>query len=146
MNCRCVEDIPKVTCFLPDGMSGKDPERIVLTIDEFEAIRLADKEGLYHAAAAGRMNVSRQTFGRILEAAHAKVAEALVDGKKLCIEGGTVRQICDSIPTGRPDLCICPECGHETAHQKGKPCRFSICELCGAPLKRKGGCLPELNL
>ena len=61
-----------------------------MTLDEYEAIRLADLEGLYQEQAAIRMNVSRQTFGRIVEAAHRKVADDLVDGKTLRIEGGTV--------------------------------------------------------
>jgi len=65
-------------------------EQVELTVDEFEAIRLADMEGLYQEAAAQRMNVSRQTFGRILEAAHKKVADALVNGKALSIAGGSV--------------------------------------------------------
>jgi predicted DNA-binding protein (UPF0251 family) len=61
-----------------------------LTVDEFEAIRLADLEHLYQEEAARRMNVSRQTFGRILDAAHAKVADVLVHGKALSIEGGPI--------------------------------------------------------
>jgi predicted DNA-binding protein (UPF0251 family) len=63
-------------------------EEVVLTVDEFEAIRLADLENLYQEQAAEKMNVSRQTFGRIIEAAHKKVAEALVEGKALKIAGG----------------------------------------------------------
>ena len=59
-------------------------------MDEFEAIRLADLEGLYQEQAAERMNVSRQTFGRIVEAARRKVAQALFDGLALRIEGGEV--------------------------------------------------------
>ncbi len=64
-------------------------EQVALTIDEFEALRLADLEGLYQEQAAEQMNVSRQTFGRILEVAHKKVADALVHGKALSIEGGS---------------------------------------------------------
>jgi predicted DNA-binding protein (UPF0251 family) len=59
-----------------------------MTLDEFEAIRLADLEGLYQEQAAGRMQVSRPTFGRIIESAHRKVAEALVQGRALVIRGG----------------------------------------------------------
>jgi len=65
-------------------------DQVALTVDEFEAIRLADLEGLYQEEAARRMNVSRQTFGRILEAAHRKVADVLVHGKALSIEGGPI--------------------------------------------------------
>jgi len=145
-NCRCVQDMPKVTCFLPDGVPPGELKSIRLTVDELEAIRLADKEGLYQAKAAVQMNVSRQTFGRILEVARKKVAEAIVDGKRLCIEGGFVKPLCDSIQTGRPDICVCPECGIELPHLKGEPCRENECPHCGTPLKRKGGCLSELQL
>lgn len=69
-----------------------EEERLVnLTLDELEAVRLADYEGLYQEAAARAMGVSRQTFGRILKEAHWKIAEVLLKGKKLRIEGGTVR-------------------------------------------------------
>jgi predicted DNA-binding protein (UPF0251 family) len=65
-------------------------EQVVMTLDEFEAIRLADLEGLYHETAAETMRVSRPTFGRIVEAAHRKIADALVHGKALRMEGGPV--------------------------------------------------------
>ena len=61
-------------------------EEITLSIDELEAIRLADFVGLYHEDAAKKMKVSRQTFGRILQNAHKKVAESLLEGKALRIE------------------------------------------------------------
>jgi predicted DNA-binding protein (UPF0251 family) len=61
-------------------------EEIALTIDELEAIRLADYEELYHEDAAKKMKISRQTFGRILNEAHRKVAECLLKGKALKIE------------------------------------------------------------
>ncbi len=63
----------------------------MLSIDEFEAIRLADLEGLYQEQAAERMNVSRQTFGRIIESARRKVAQVLAGGLALRIEGGADR-------------------------------------------------------
>ena len=61
-------------------------EEIVLTVDELEAIRLADYEELYHEDAAKKMKISRQTFGRILNNAHKKVSECLIKGKALKIE------------------------------------------------------------
>lgn len=61
-------------------------ERIVLRPDEVEALRLADLEGLYQEEAARMMGISRQTFGRILERAHKKVADAIVNGRALTIE------------------------------------------------------------
>jgi predicted DNA-binding protein (UPF0251 family) len=59
---------------------------VSLRLDEIEAIRLADYEGLYQEEAAARMKISRQTLGRILNLAHRKVAEALIQGKALKIE------------------------------------------------------------
>ena len=61
-----------------------------MTLDEFEAIRLADLDGLYQESAAAQMGVSRPTFSRITAAAHRKLADALVHGKALRIEGGPV--------------------------------------------------------
>jgi predicted DNA-binding protein (UPF0251 family) len=61
-------------------------DEVTIDLDEFEAIRLADFEGLYHEDAAGKMKISRPTFGRILSAARRKIAEGLIQGKALKIE------------------------------------------------------------
>ena len=76
--------------FKPAGIPGRFLEEVVLGLDGLEALRLAGLEGLYHEAAAARMGVSRATFGRIVEDARRRVAEALVEGKLLRIEGGPV--------------------------------------------------------
>jgi predicted DNA-binding protein (UPF0251 family) len=68
----------------------RDLDEILLALDELEAIRLADRDGLHHAKAAVYMEISRPTFGRILKRARAKVAEALLEGKLLRIEGGPI--------------------------------------------------------
>ncbi len=68
-----------------------DLEESILGLDEFEALRLADLEGLYHADAAARMGVSRATFGRILANARRIVADALVGGKAIGIVTPTPR-------------------------------------------------------
>lgn len=88
--CRRVGCIPGVKLFIPDGVPASECDEIVLSFDEFEALRLADLEGLYQEQCAGMMNVSRQTFGRIIESAHRKIAEALIHGRGLKISGGTV--------------------------------------------------------
>jgi len=64
--------MPDSTCYRPDGKETSPGDEVVLSLDEFEAIRLADYAGLYQEDAAGRMNVSRQTFGRIVESARKK--------------------------------------------------------------------------
>jgi predicted DNA-binding protein (UPF0251 family)/predicted Fe-Mo cluster-binding NifX family protein len=76
--------------FKPAGIPARLLEEVVLNLDEAEALRLADLEGLYQEGAAMRMGISRQTFGRIVEAARHKVAEAIINGKLLRIEGGEV--------------------------------------------------------
>jgi len=98
-------------------------EQIDLSLDELEALRLADLEGEYQDGAAGTMGVSRATFGRIVESARRKVADALVHGKALSIGGGVVtwtgprRFACEacghlwSKPVGGPPPDGCPACG-----------------------------------
>ncbi|MFH2074501.1 MAG: DUF134 domain-containing protein [Pseudomonadota bacterium] len=88
--CRHVAAMPEKTCFQPKGMTSSSLDEVLLTLDEYEALRLADLEGLYQKQAAVRMKISRQTFGRIIESAHRKVADVLVNGKALKIEGGDV--------------------------------------------------------
>ena len=61
-------------------------EEVSVSMDQLEAIRLADYEGLYHEDAAARMKISRQTFGRILREARRKVAGCLIEGRALKIE------------------------------------------------------------
>lgn len=77
--------------FKPRGIPLFNLEEVVLTPDEMEAIRLADLEGMYQEHAADNMGISRQTFGRIIESAHKKVAEALIKGKALRIEAGNIQ-------------------------------------------------------
>jgi len=88
--CRRVAGLPRCGMFKPAGVPACSLEEVVLTVDELEAIRLADLQGLYQEQAAGQMKVSRQTFGRIIESARRKVAETLVEGKALRIEGGVI--------------------------------------------------------
>ncbi len=88
--CRQVGGVPGKVCFRPEGAFSAHPDAVLLTLDEYESLRLADLEGLYQEEAASRMNISRQTFGRIVEAARRKVADVLVNGKTLRIEGGPV--------------------------------------------------------
>ena len=68
-------------------------EEVNLTLDELEAIRLADLTELYQEDAAKKMNISRQTFGNIINSAHKKIADALLNAKALKIEGGTVERV-----------------------------------------------------
>ena len=86
--CRRVCGTPGSDYFKPRGIPLSDLQEIGLTIDEFEAIRLADLGGLYQEEAAKKMAISRQTFGNIIASAHKKIADAIVNGKALKISGG----------------------------------------------------------
>jgi len=87
---RSIASEPPVSIFKPIGIPRTDLPEIQVTLDEYEALRLADLEGIYQTEAAERMGVSRATFGRILQSAHRKVAEALTRGHALRMEGGPV--------------------------------------------------------
>jgi predicted DNA-binding protein (UPF0251 family) len=89
-HCRRVGCLPQSNFYKPRGIPLSVLQHVNLTVDELEAIRLADLQGLYQEQAAQKMNVSRQTFGRIIESAHKKIADTLVNGKALSIEGGFI--------------------------------------------------------
>lgn len=88
-HCRYVERTPFVTYFKPRGIPLAELDEVSLPVEGLEALRLADLEGLTAEAAAQRIRVSRHTFGRILNSARRSVADALVHGRALRIEGGT---------------------------------------------------------
>jgi predicted DNA-binding protein (UPF0251 family) len=85
---RCVKFNPEVVYFKPRGIPLRTLREVCLTVDETEAIRLADLQGLKHEEAGEQMNVSRPTFSRIIQEARKKTADALINGKALRIEGG----------------------------------------------------------
>ena len=89
--CRRISRQPRSFLFKPCGVSLRELQETCLTLDELEAIRLADLEEFYQEEAALRMGVSRQTFGNIIRSAHAKIADALVNAKALKIAGGAVQ-------------------------------------------------------
>ncbi|HCW79962.1 MAG TPA: hypothetical protein DG942_02510 [Ruminococcaceae bacterium] len=102
---RKIENVPAVQFFVP-AEAGLDavPENI-LKIEEIEAIRLKDLEGLEQEECAEKMEVSRPTFQRILISARQKIADSLINGKAIHIEGGNfTRNIC-------PVKCL--DCGRE---------------------------------
>ncbi len=89
-NHRNVCGSPNATYYKPAGIPLRHLTEVELSLDEYESIRLADNEGLYQEDAAQKMQVSRQTFGRILSSAHKKIADALVNGKAIAIRNETI--------------------------------------------------------
>jgi uncharacterized protein len=126
---RRVASPPRFCYFKPAGVPLRTLEETALSVDELEALRLADLEGLYQDEAAERMGISRATFARIVETSRRKVAEALVNGRALRIGGGPVafagdrRFLCEScrhqwsapFETGRPEGC--PGCSSAEFHR-----------------------------
>ncbi len=86
--CRRVASMPGVTYFKPAGIPLRSLEEIRLSVEEAEALRLKDLEGLEQEQGAEKMNVSRPTFQRVLASARKKMADALLNGKAIRIEGG----------------------------------------------------------
>ena len=117
----CVACHPGAAYFKPRGIPLRLLDEVVLPLDGFEALRLADFEGLSQEEGAERMGVSRATFGRIVEAARRVVADALLHGKALRIEGGEV------ILTQR--MFRCPDCGHSWSVDFGAD-RPDVCPQC----------------
>ena len=88
---KTINNLSKHDVFKPNGIPMSELEEVLLSLDELEALRLSDAEGLYQEAAARAMGISRQTFGRIIESARHKTANAILNGKALRITGGNVR-------------------------------------------------------
>jgi|WetSurMetagenome_2_1015567.scaffolds.fasta_scaffold00229_34 uncharacterized protein len=93
---------PVAAGFGPDGVADRDIESVSLAYDEIEALRLADFEGMYQEEAARKMNVSRSTFGNIVTTARKKVADFIVNSKRLSVEGGAIEH--------SPCRFVCSEC------------------------------------
>jgi predicted DNA-binding protein (UPF0251 family) len=85
---RYVAQLPSVGFFRPAGIPANSSQGVCLSIEEIESIRLKDLEGLEQEECAQKMHISRATFHRILESARKKLADALVNGKVIQIEGG----------------------------------------------------------
>jgi predicted DNA-binding protein (UPF0251 family) len=93
--CRHIECDVVAEYFKPRGIPLANLEEVELSHEEMEAMRLADYEGLYHEDAAKRMEVSRATFGRMIESARRKVAECIVAGKAIKIKGTEKEEVKD---------------------------------------------------
>lgn len=120
---RLVAFGPDISYFKPRGVPMVDLEEVRLTVDQHEAIRLADLLDLSHEEAGKRMGVSRATFGRIIQRARKNVADALVNGKALNIEGGNYCIVSEA------RIFRCRSCGYEWEEPRGtgKPKKCPSC-------------------
>ena len=156
--------MPTATYFKPQGVPLASLKEVNLTLDELEAVRLVDLEGLEQVAAAKKMKVSQSTLQRILKNARKKNAGALVKGQAIKVKGGEVimprlgrgagrgggRGRGPSASSGRGRMggpyaagplgtCTCtnPECKKTVPHQTGVPCYQVKCPKCGSPMVRR---------
>lgn len=102
-NNRIVHEPPIFTDFKPIGVRGVSLDQVLLNLDEFEAFRLADYVGLSHEEASEEMEISRPTFTRLIEKARKKIADFIVNGKVLNIDGGNIHF--------RNNIIRCKSCG-----------------------------------
>lgn len=127
---RLVAFNPEISYFKPRGIPMVDLNEVCITVDEREALRLADLDGLSHEESGQCMGVSRATFGRILHKARQTVADALINGKAIKVDGGNYKMVDEErrfscrkcqhqwdepLGTGRP--LGCPECGQDDFHR-----------------------------
>jgi uncharacterized protein len=119
---KMVSSPPLYSGFKPVRVRRDMLQDISLEIDEYEAIRLSDYEGLGHAEAAEEMEISRSTFSRLIEKARRKVATFLIEGRMLHIEGGNIHF--------RDNVLKCQSCGHIFNIDIGT--RLSKCPECGS--------------
>lgn len=120
LKCRRVEFFPDVESFLPNGEPG-DKKEYTIKVEELEAMRLKDVEGLSQEACADKMCVSRQTFQIIIDDARKKIALALMNGAAIRITGGCFATkacrlkcaVCgyEYDPAVEEDKICCPKCG-----------------------------------
>ncbi|MTI68461.1 MAG: DUF134 domain-containing protein [Firmicutes bacterium] len=149
---RKIENLPEYRMFKPANIPAFELEENILKVEELEAIRLRDLEGLNQTACAEKMKISRQTFQRIYNKAKKKVADSLINGKAIKVKGGNYTQnICtlvceecnhkwkkriEDIERKGKDKILCPECGEhdilcDTSNIKG---------YCGERCRERKGC------
>ena len=138
---RRIRFAPGVIYFRPRGAIKLNES--LLTMDELEAIRLNDYEEMDQSEAAKKMGISQPTFHRLLLAARRKIADALVNGKAIKIEGGVYKMMpglgrgrMGGFAAGPGGRCVCPKCGQSVAHQRGVPCYNQKCPKCGSSMTR----------
>jgi predicted DNA-binding protein (UPF0251 family) len=126
LKCRRVASVPGTTFFKPAGIPVRLLEEVELSLEEAEALRLKEIEGLDQEAAAEKMNISRPTFQRVLASARRKVADALLNGKAIRITGGNVEMAFRRFRCHR---------GHEwnTPYEAASRVEPALCPTCNMP-------------
>jgi predicted DNA-binding protein (UPF0251 family) len=150
---------PDVTYFKPVGIPMIDLKETMLSFDELEAVRLIDSEGMEQNKAGKKMKISQSTLSRLLKQGRKKLADAIINGHAIKIQGGNFKM---ATPRGRglglgrgmgagrggrgrmggfaagpSGNCVCPKCGYKETHQTGVPCYQKKCPKCGSRMTRE---------
>ena len=140
---RKIDHIPTVSFFSPSENEDIGLPCNILKLEELEAVRLKDLEGLEQEECASKMEVSRPTFQRILISAREKIADSLINGKSIKVEGGNfTRNICsvhcsdcnkewnesfENTQKIKNKEYICPSCGSQNVYCQ-KSCEMKFCK------------------
>lgn len=144
---------PQITFFKPSGVMMRNLKTSILTKDELEAVRLIDYEKIGQGKACKKMKISQPTLSRLLSSARKKIADALVNGKAIKIQGGNYKMVrprggrfrapaaggrgrMGGIAAGPGGVCKCPKCGYEEPQVRGQPCMNKKCPKCGTLMTR----------
>jgi len=153
---RRIKSMPDVNYFKPAGIPLANLNEVILTIDEYEAVRLVDFKSVPQKKAGKMMKISQPTLSRLLKSARLKLSDAIINGKAIKIKGGNYKLTTGRGlgkgqgrglgigPRGRMSgrgrgpggVCKCPECGHTEAQIRGQPCMNNKCPKCGTLMIR----------
>lgn len=158
---RRISSMPDVTYFKPAGVRMSDLDEVILTIDEYEVVKLIDLEGIEQGRAGKQMKISQPTLSRLLKSARKKLSEAIIKGKSIRIQGGNYKMIqprgrglgpgrgrglgrgagagmgrMGGVGAGPGGVCKCPKCGYQEAQVRSQPCMNKKCPKCGALMTR----------
>ncbi len=137
---RRVSFVPAVTFFKPTGIPMGALESVSLSVEELEAVRLKDQEGLQQEDCARQMSISRPTFHRVLGSARSKISDALINGKAIRIEGG------DFEIDRRRFRCGWDDNGIETPVGEIQEEEMQVCSMCCKTNARRQRCRRDHGL
>jgi uncharacterized protein len=145
---------PNVTYFKPTGIPMAELKETVLSFDELEAIRLIDSEKMEQHKAGEKMKISQSTLSRLLRTGRKKLADAIINGQAIKIQGGNFKMAqprsgrfrapagggrgrMGRFAAGPGGICKCPKCGYEEPQVRGQPCMNKKCPNCQTQMTRE---------
>ncbi|MBU1136028.1 MAG: DUF134 domain-containing protein [Nanoarchaeota archaeon] len=149
---------PNVTYFKPAGIPMINLKETILSFEELEAIRLVDSEEMEQSKAGKKMKISQSTLSRLLKEGRKKLANAIINGQAIRIQGGNFKMAQQSqgrgmgfgrgrgfggggrmggFAAGPGGICKCPKCGYEESQIRGQPCMNKKCPKCGSSMTRE---------